>query len=71
MSLGYEPYDVRLSRLKASLAGAVASADRTDPIPLRRLRLPRLALSRPVQFTNRFTDQAIDLRFLAPTASAT
>jgi hypothetical protein len=37
----------------------VTSADRADPISLRRLRLPRLVLSRSVRFTNRFTRQAI------------
>ena len=55
-----------LYRLKPSLAGAVTSADRTDPISLRRLRLPRLVLSRSVRFTNRFTRQANDLQFPAP-----
>jgi hypothetical protein len=49
-----------------SLVGAVTSADRTGPISLRRLRLPRLVLSRRVRFTNRFTEQAIDLQFPAP-----
>jgi hypothetical protein len=39
-SLGNEPYDVCLSRLKRSFAGEVASADRTDHISLRRFRLP-------------------------------
>ena len=43
--LGYEPYEIALWRLKPSLANAVTSADRTDPISLRRLRLPRLKLS--------------------------
>jgi hypothetical protein len=38
--LGYEPYDMRLPRLKPSLADAVTSADRTDLISLGRLRLP-------------------------------
>jgi len=64
--LGYEHYDVCLSRLGPSLAGAVTSADGTDPVSLRRLRLPRLGLSRHVRFTNRFTEQAIHLRFPAP-----
>jgi len=54
--LGYEPYDIGLCRLKPSLAGAVTSADRTNPVSLRRLRLPRLKLSRRVRFTNRFTE---------------
>ena len=57
-----------LCRLGRSLAGAVTSADRTDHISLRRLRLPRLGLSRRVRFTNRFTEQAIDLRFPHPPA---
>jgi len=61
--LGYEPYDIGLSRLKPSLTGAMTSANRTDPVSLRRLCLPRLKLSRRVRFTNRFTKQAIDLRF--------
>ena len=39
----------------------VTSADRTDPISLRRLRLPRLMLSRPVRFTNPFTYDARSL----------
>ena len=55
-----------LCRLGLSLAGVVTSADRTDHISLRRLRLPRLVLSRRVRFTNRFTEQAIDLQFPAP-----
>jgi hypothetical protein len=66
--LGYEPYDVCLRRLKLSLAGVVTSADRTDPISLGRLRLPRLVLSRRVRFTNRFTEQAIDVQFPHPSA---
>ena len=60
--LGYEPYDARLCRLGPSLAGMVTSVDRTDQISLRRLRLPRLVVSRRVRFTNRFTEQAIDLQ---------
>jgi hypothetical protein len=64
--LGYEPYDVCLCRLEPSLVTALASADRTDHISLRRLRLPRPVLSRRVRFTNRFTEQVIDLRFPAP-----
>jgi hypothetical protein len=66
--LGHEPYDVRLSRLKASLAGPVTLEDKTDPISLRRLHLPRLVLSRRVRFTNWFTEQAIDLRVPAPSS---
>ena len=63
MSLGYEPYDACLCRLGLSLAGMVTSADRIDHISLGRLRLPGLVLSRRVRFTNRFTEQAIDLQF--------
>ena len=55
--LGYEPYDIGLCRLRQSLAGAVTSTDRTDPISLCRVRLLRLKLSRRVRFTNRFTEQ--------------
>jgi hypothetical protein len=69
-SLGYEPYDARLWRPGQSLAGVVTSADRTDYISLRRLRLPRPALSRRVRFINRFTEQAIDLRFPPPHPSS-
>jgi hypothetical protein len=66
--LGYEPYDMRLWRPGQSLAGVVNSADKPDPISLGRLRLPRLVLSRCVRFTNRFTEQAIDLQFPHPSA---
>ena len=54
MHRGY-PADIGLCRLGPSLAGLVTSADRTGPISLRPLRLPRLKLSRRVRFTNRFT----------------
>jgi len=64
--LGYEPYDARLPRLRLSLAGAATSADRTDHISLRRLRLPRLKLSRRIRFTNRFTEQVFDLQIPHP-----
>jgi hypothetical protein len=64
--LGYEPYDARLWCLGQSLVGVVTSADRTDPVSLRRFRLPCLVLSRRVRFTNRFTEQAIDLRSRTP-----
>jgi hypothetical protein len=64
--LGYEPYDVCLWCLGPSLADVVTSANRTDPVSPRRLRLPRLVLSRRVRFTNRFTDQATDLQFPHP-----
>ena len=64
--LGYEPYDARLPRPGLSPADAVTSVDRTDPVSIRRLRLPRLKLSRRVRFTNRFTKQAVDLQFLYP-----
>ena len=62
--LGYDPYDICLSRPKPSLTDAATSTDRTDPISLHRLRLSRLGLSRRVRFTNRFTKQAPDLHFL-------
>ena len=64
--LGYEPCDVCLWRYGLSLVGVVTSADRTDPVSLRRLRLPCLGLSRSVRFTNRFTEQAIDLQLPYP-----
>jgi len=64
--LGYEPHDVCLWRLGQSLADVVTSADKPGPISVGRLRLPRLVLSRCVRFTNRFTEQAIDLQFPAP-----
>ena len=60
-SLGYEHYDTHLWRPGQSLAGAVTSADKPGPISLGRLPLPHLVLSRRVRFTNRFTEQAIDL----------
>ena len=44
----------------------VTSADRTDPVSLRRLGLPRLKLSRSVRFTNRFTEQALISSFPYP-----
>jgi hypothetical protein len=59
---------MRLWRLKLSLAGVVISANKTDPVSLCRLGLPRLTLSRSVRFTNRFTEEAIDLVFLYPPA---
>ena len=59
---------MRLWRPGQSLAGVVNSADKPDPISLGRLRLPRLMLSRYVRFTNRFTEQAIDLQFPHPSA---
>jgi hypothetical protein len=61
MHRGY-PADIGLSRLKPSLTDAVTSADRTDHISLRRLRLPRLMLFRRVRFTNPFTYGAKSLR---------
>jgi hypothetical protein len=63
--LGYEPYDARLRRLGPSLTGMLTSTDRTDPIAHRRLRLPRLTLSRRVRFTNRFTESVCDQRLTA------
>ena len=60
-SLGYEHHDGRLCRLGLSLAGVVTSADRTDPVSLLRLRLPRLMLFRRVRFTNPFTYGGVPL----------
>lgn len=59
-----EQYDARLWRLKLSLVSAVTSADRTDYVALGLLRLPSLTRFRRVQFTNRFTERPLDLRFL-------
>jgi hypothetical protein len=64
LSLGYEPDDARLWRLKQSPSGAVTSADGTDHVAVGWFRLPRSIRSRRVQFTNRFTEQPLDLRFL-------
>jgi hypothetical protein len=56
-SLGYEPTDVRLSRLGQSPVAALASADwRYEVIP-GLLRLPRLSMSRRVSCTNACTNQ--------------
>ena len=55
-------HTTRNSAVSGCLAGVVTSADRTDHISLRRLRLPHLKLSRRVRFTNRFTEQAIGLQ---------
>jgi len=49
-----------------SLAGVLISANRTDPVSLCRLGLPRLKLSRSVRFPNRFTEQGVDLQFPYP-----
>ena len=57
---------MRLCRLGLSLASPVTSADGTDHVSPRRLRLLRLTLSRSVWFTNRFTKQATDLQFPPP-----
>ena len=59
--LGYELYDVCLWRPGPSLAGVVTSADRTDPISLRRLRRPRLGRSRRVRFTEQVLFLALTL----------
>ena len=61
--LGYEPYDVCLWRRGQSLADAVTSADGTKHVPLVPSRLSPLTRFRRARFTNRFTEQAIDLRF--------
>jgi hypothetical protein len=60
--LGYEHHHVCLGQ---SPAGVVTSVDTTDDISLHRLRIPRLVLSRGAWFTNRFSEQAIDLLFSA------
>ena len=52
----YEPYDARLWSLGQSLAGVVTSADRTDPISLRRLRL---VLSRRVRLQIRLQNRRL------------
>ena len=64
--LGYEPYDVRPCRLASSLVALLTSADGQRAFMPGSLRLPRLKLSRRVRFTNRFTEQAIDLQFPEP-----
>ena len=61
--LGYEPYDVCLCRLGLSLVTLLTSVDLLREVFSDFLRLPRLSLSRRVWFTNRFTEQAIDLHF--------
>jgi hypothetical protein len=53
--LGYEHYDVRLSRLGRSLTGPVTSADGNEHSALVLLCLLCLIPSRAVWFTNRFT----------------
>ena len=59
--LGYEPYDLRLWCLGPSLAGAVTSADRTDPISFGRLRLPRFKPSLAGAATSADTTDPISL----------
>jgi hypothetical protein len=54
--LGYEPYDVRLSRLALSLVTALTSADERRAFMPGPLRLPRLTLSRRVLCTNPCTN---------------
>ena len=59
-SLGYEPYDVRLSRLGvngASPVSALTSAYGWCVLASRLLRLPRLNPSRSVRFTNRLQNR--------------
>ena len=65
-SLRYEQYDARLRCRGRSLAGAVTSANRTDPRRARSAASPQSHLVHRVRFTNRFTEQAIDLRFPRP-----
>jgi len=57
LSLGYEPYDVGLCRLRPSLATALASADLRYEVFPGLLRLPRLSLSRRVSCTNACTNR--------------
>jgi hypothetical protein len=64
--LGYEPYDARLPRLGLSPVTTLTSADLHSEVFCGLQRLPRFSLSRCVPFTNRFTEQAIDLQFPVP-----
>ena len=57
---------MRLCRLGLSLVTLLTSVDLLREVFSDLLRLPRLSLSRRVRFTNRFTEQAIDLHFLVP-----
>jgi hypothetical protein len=52
LSLGYEPYDVRLCRLGQSLVTALASADLGHEVIPGPVRLLRLSLSRRISCTN-------------------
>ena len=61
---------MRLSRLGQSLTGVLTSAGRTHPISLRRLRLPRLMLSRRVSCTNSCTNLVHGLPFLVSALAA-
>jgi len=54
--LGYEPYDVCLSRLKLSLVAALTSADGRQSFMPGPRRLPRLKPSRRVVCTNPCTN---------------
>lgn len=54
---------MRLCRLGLSLVTLLTSVDLLREVFSDLLRLPRLSLSRRVRFTNRFTEQAIDLHF--------
>jgi hypothetical protein len=54
--LGYETYDDRLPRLAASLVTALASANLRQQVSRGLACFPHLTASRPVRFTNPFTD---------------
>jgi|SRR5689334_11534003 len=62
-----EPYDGCLCRLGLSLVTLLTSVDLLREVFSDLLRLLRLSLSRRVRFTNRFTEQAIDLHFRTST----
>ena len=66
LSLGYEPYDVRLCRLGQSPVTALTLAGLLREVAPGLLRLPCLSLSRRVRFTNSFTEPVLDLRVSAP-----
>jgi hypothetical protein len=57
LSLGYEPYDMRLPRLGQSPVAALASADLRHEVVPGLPHLPRLSMSRRVSCTNACTNQ--------------
>ena len=69
-SLGYEPYDVRLSRLGPSLMTVLASADLRYEVVPGLLCLPRLGMSRRVSCTNACTNQSPACWFASPNMTA-